>query len=817
MIVSVKEEKGSIAPLRSGTQTGVSRKERSFTSSVLDATSALVVVLDCEGRVVRFNRACSKTTGFSPEEILGKVLWEILIPPEERNGVIQAFERLRAGDFPNTHENCWLTKNGQKRLIAWSNTATLNDRGEVDLIIGTGIDITERRSAQDALRESLKELSDIRFALDQSAILAITDQTGIINYANDKFCEISKYSREELLGKDHRIINSRYHSKEFMCNLWRTIAAGTVWKGELRNRAKDGSIYWVDTTIVPFLNAEGKPYQYVSIRYEMTQRKRAEQGLALEHAVGRILAEGSDLREAAPRLLQTICEDLHCTLGELFVVDRESGLLRFGSLWVSPSIHAPEYEEVTKRLTFAPGVGLAGRVWSSGKPVHIPRLSEDPTFYRLTVAERGGLHSAIGLPISFNSEVLGVVNIFSLDPLYHDLGLLPVLSDIGSQIGQFVMRKRMEDEVKAHEANYREIFDAANDAIFVLDLETGEILDVNHKACEMYCYTHQQLCSLDIESLSAPQYTKEMAVQWIRTAATGGPQLFEWCARRHNGQHFWVEVSLRRAAIGSKNRILALVRDISERKQMAEQLEQRSQQLKMFEEQLRQAEKLMILGTLTSEIAHEVGTPLNIISGRVELLAEREKMNDKTVRDLSVINQQIERITKIIRSHLDITRKKKGQVESIYLQRLIAGLLEFLHLKLEKGKIAVDVSISDHLRVYGDEDQLQQVFLNLFVNSLQAMSGPGKLSIRTSVRYRESGSFVEVQIQDTGKGIAPENLDKIFDPFFSTKKEDGGTGLGLPVVQDIIKRHGGELAVESEVGKGTTFYLWLPEAEPPRH
>lgn len=817
MIERVKEEKNSAAPLRSGTQGGALRKERAFTSSILDVTSALVVVLDREGRIVRFNRACSEATGFSPEEVLGKIVWDILIPPEEHDGVMKVFERLSAGDFPNTHENCWLTRNGHRRLIAWSNSATLDDHGEVDFIIGTGIDITEYRGAQDALRESLKDLSDIRFALDQSAIVAITDQTGIIHYANDKFCEISKYSRQELLGQDHRIINSHYHSKDFMRNLWRTIAAGEVWRGELRNRARDGSIYWVDTTIVPFLNADGKPYQYIAIRYDMTQRKRAEQGLALEHAVGRVLAQGSGLQEAAPTLLRTICEDLHCTLGELFVVDRESGLLRFSSLWVSSSIHAPEYEEVTPQLTFARGVGLAGRVWSTGKPVHIPRLSEDPTFYRLTVAERGGLHSAIGIPISFNAEVLGVVNIFSLDPLYHDLGLLPVLSDIGSQIGQFVMRKRMEDEVKAHEANYREIFDAANDAIFVHDLETGEILDVNHKACEMYGYTQQQMLSLEVESLSAPEYTKRMALQWIRTAATGVPQLFEWSARRHNGQHFWVEVSLRRAAIGGTNRILAVVRDITERKQMEEQLEQRSLQLKMFEEQLRQAEKLMILGTLTSEIAHEVGTPLNIISGRVELLAEREKANDKTVRDLAVINQQIERITKIIRSHLDITRKKKGQVESIYLYRLIVGLLEFLRLKLEKGKIAVEVSISDHLRVYGDEDQLQQVFLNLFVNSIQAMNGPGKLSIRTSVRYRESGSFVEVQVQDTGKGIAPENLDKIFDPFFSTKKEDGGTGLGLPVVQDIIKRHGGELAVESEVGKGTTFYLWLPEAEPPRH
>ncbi len=236
-----------------------------------------------------------------------------------------------------------------------------------------------------------------------------------------------------------------------------------------------------------------------------------------------------------------------------------------------------------------------------------------------------------------------------------------------------------------------------------------------------------------------------------------------------------------------------------------------------LERNLRQSEKLAIIGQLASELGHEIGTPLNIISGRAELTRRKLEDPETIKKNLDTIVQQTEKITKIIQRLLGFVRKKKPEQADLPIVSLLENTLGFLDQKIEKQRVHVQKDFAEPSPwVKGDADQLQQVFLNLSLNALQSMADGGTLQLAVNARWISKQGppgdlaepFVEIAITDSGIGIAPEMLEHIFYPFFTTKEK--GTGLGLTVSHGIVQDHDGWIEVESAVGKGSTFRIFLP-------
>jgi PAS domain S-box-containing protein len=265
----------TIAELESSQQELRSSEER-FRLFVEGASDYAIFMLDPAGRIVSWNDGAERIQGYKVWEVIGEHFSVFYATEDVEGGRPEEELRVAAAKGHFEEEGLRVRKDGTRFQADVVITALRDEAGNLRGFSQVTRDITARKEADEALRDSLRKLADLKAALDESAMVAITDQHGKITYVNDKFCEISKYYIEELLGQDHRILNSGYHTKEFFEDLWSTITRGNVWRGEIRNQARDGTPYWVDITIVPFLDEAGEPDQYFAICNDITKYKEGE-------------------------------------------------------------------------------------------------------------------------------------------------------------------------------------------------------------------------------------------------------------------------------------------------------------------------------------------------------------------------------------------------------------------------------------------------------------------------------------------------------------------------------------------------------------
>ncbi len=269
-------------------QSGVSR-------DLVDELGAIVVELDPGATIRRINAHGAAALGYTPEELVGHDWFERLVPREDRapgRRALRAWADAPATEAtPDPVELHLLARSGEARRVVWRARRTAAGG-----VAAVGLELGDAFSTSAEHQRTARTLREIRDALDASTIVAITDRAGIITFVNDRFCAVSQYAREELLGKTHRVVNSGLHPPTFFEEMWRVITSGRVWRGDVANRAKDGSTYWVATTIVPFLDEDGRPYQYCAIRSEITERKAMEAELVTANQ--RIREEQANLVQA---------------------------------------------------------------------------------------------------------------------------------------------------------------------------------------------------------------------------------------------------------------------------------------------------------------------------------------------------------------------------------------------------------------------------------------------------------------------------------------------------------------------------------------
>ena len=481
-----------------------------------------------DGTILRVNRTELEMLGYTREEYIGRNIAEFHVDAEI---IADVLRRLHAGEELRDYEARMRCKDGSISHVL-INSNVLWDNGEFVHTRCFTRDVTDRKLVE----ETQLRLAAIVESSDD-AIISTTMDNEILSW-NAGAERLFAYKQEEMIGKPAVLLHPPDFQYEEHIILERLRRGQRIEPYETVRMSKNGRRIDVSLTVSPVRNGAGQLIGASKIVRDITAQKRAEQRLILQNHVTRALAESHTLNEAASKILRSICEQLGWDVGAIWYLDPLSKTLQCSDVWHLPSIRIPEFEAASRGISFRPGVGLPGRVWLSAAPEWIPDVTSDGNFPRARAAEQEGLHSAFALPIALNNEVLGLVEFFSCDVRERDEDLLRVMTAAGSQIGQFIERKRAEEALRDSESRFRLMAETIPSILWTAAPD-GTITYINERWYEYSAMSKEQHAGLWSNVVIHREDYQRCVDAWAGALETGIELELELRYRRGDGAYRW--------------------------------------------------------------------------------------------------------------------------------------------------------------------------------------------------------------------------------------------------------------------------------------
>ena len=547
--------------------------------------------------------------------------------------------------------------------------------------------------------------------------------------------------------------------------------------------------------------------------------------LAAQYQTARALADCMTLAQALPGILQAICQSLGWEHGVMWSVDRGAGVLCWLESWHIPGGEFAEFEAVSRRTTFVPGVGLPGRVWADRKPAWIPNVPEDTNFPRAPIAAREGLRSAFCFPIVFAGEVRGVLEFFSREIRPPDQPLLDMLSTVGNQIGQFMERKRAEKELD-------QFFTLSLGLLCIAGFD-GYFKRLNPAWQATLGFTEEELLAKPYLDFVHPEDRAATVAEAAKLAQGVQTVSFENRYLCKDGSYKWLLWT--GSPFGEERQIYACARDITGRKQAEEELRRYARELEAAHQA--QAEQAAGLAQLVKELelarkqaeeatqakseflanmSHEIRTPMNAIVGMTELALDTE-LDHEQREYVTVVKEAADALLAVVNDILDFSkieaRKLRLDQVEFQLRDTLEDTMKTLALRAQEKELELACEIAPGVpdTLTGDPGRLRQIVLNLVGNAIKFTSS-GEVVLRAKTEWEAADEVqLRFEVSDTGIGVELDKRGIIFEAFAqadaSTTRKFGGTGLGLAISTQLVALMGGRIWLESKPGQGSTFYF----------